>query len=357
MKKNVTPTSDQSPQDLFNEAEKLFQAGDFESASELYIELTSITSSAPYAYYRLAGIANAASEPERAKDLYYNAFALKPDICGDLLSKEHANNNYVFQKKKDEAAQENCPLCGLPGKAFWCYCTLEVSAAYYQQYNPVRLWMRCEECNHLFAGEFPENQYANTNTEDLERLPVEKLGMPTKREFFPYFNEILTKLTQFTAGTELFEIGIGGSECLLVAQEMAINAFGIDISAGNVVKAQKYGLNAELHDFVEFETDKKWDILILGDVIEHVSDPVLAMEKVSNLLKDDGVLWMSTPNFESAFSIVAGHGDPMRREASHKNYFSRFSLFGLMDRFELVPIDYRISKHYNGSMEVVVKKM
>ena len=46
----------------------------------------------------------------------------------------------------------------------------------------------------------------------------------------------------------------------------------------------------------------------------------------------------------------------MRREASHKNYFSRFSLFNLLDRFDLVPVEYRISSHYNGSMEVIVIK-
>ena len=70
-----------------------------------------------------------------------------------------------------------------------------------------------------------------------------------------------------------------------------------------------------------------------------------------------GVLWLSTPNFESSFAIVAGHNDPMRREASHKNYFSRESLVNLLARFGLSPVDYRISGHYNGSMEVAAVKV
>ena len=61
-------------------------------------------------------------------------------------------------------------------------------------------------------------------------------------------------------------------------------------------------------------------MVIMGDVLEHVSDPVRAVEKAHELLEDDGALWISTPNFESAFSLVADHDDPMRRQQYHLNY-------------------------------------
>ena len=72
------------------------------------------------------------------------------------------------------------------------------------------------------------------------------------------------------------------------------------------------------------------------------------MGKVRGLLADSSVLWLSTPNFESSFAIVAVHNDPMRQEASHKNYFSRESLVNLLTRFGLSPVDNRISGQYNG---------
>ena len=46
----------------------------------------------------------------------------------------------------------------------------------------------------------------------------------------------------------------------------------------------------------------------------------------------------------------------MRREASHANYFSRFSFLNLLEKYSLVPVDYRISAQYNGSMEVIAVK-
>ena len=345
-----------NPKTVFDEAEKLHQSKNFEEAAARYLKLTSDVIFAPFAHYRLAGIANESRDPLVAKDLYYKAFSLKPDICKNILAQGHPNHNYIFPGKKDEALVEKCPLCGVSGEAYWCYSLIEMGSAHVQRFNPVRVWMRCDSCNHLFAEEFPELQPKKDSGADSKNTSKNVVAMPTKTGMFPYYSEILSKLARFTEGNGLLEIGFGGAECLLAAREMAFDTFGIEISEGNTMQALKYGLNAERHNFAEFETNRKWDIIIMGDVIEHVPCPVQAIEKAYGLLNDNGVLWISTPNFESAFSTAMGHADPMRREAGHKNYFSRFSLFKLLERFRFIPVDYRISSHYNGSMEVIVIK-
>ena len=111
---------------------------------------------------------------------------------------------------------------------------------------------------------------------------------------------------------------------------MGFDVTGIDIAKGIVDYANKsFNLNAYYIDFTKFQTDEKWDIIIMGDVIEHVFDPAVMIKKASEMLKDNGVLWVSTPNYQSAFSEISGHKDPMRYEVSHINYFSRDSLFML----------------------------
>jgi len=346
----------QNPQAVFGEAEKLNQAGHFKEAAAKYIKLTSNVAFAPFANYRLAGITNDSGDSLGAKELYYKAFSSKPDICKNILPPNHPNHSYIFQGKKDEILLEHCPLCGANGKAHWCYSLIEMGSTHVQKYNPVRVWMRCDGCNHLFAEEFPEWKLGKNLSADLKNIPKNAAGMPTKPALFSYYSKILSKLAQLAGGSEFLEVGFGGCECSLAAREMGFDVFGIEISGTNVVQALRYGLNAEIHDFVEFETNRKWDIIILGDVIEHVSDPIQAAEKIHELLKDDGVVWMSTPNFESAFSTVTGHADPMRREAGHKNYFSRASLLKLMARVNFVSVNYQISSHYNGSMEIVFVK-
>jgi 2-polyprenyl-3-methyl-5-hydroxy-6-metoxy-1,4-benzoquinol methylase len=344
--------------ELYDIDNKMKKAGEFlsngqyEAAIEIYLDMAKREpSAAPYAYYFLGLISNITGDPVTAKGLFYQALALEPDICKMLLGENHPNRDYVFSGKKDEVLHKNCCLCGSEGVERWCYFTLHMPSAHLQDYNPVRLWMYCEICHHMWAEEFPiqKDLMLKKASESEEVEP----GVPTNPGSFGYYSKILSTLGRFSEGNELLEIGVGGSECALVAQEMGYNVFAVDISAGNVLQAQKYGIKSELWDFMDYEGEQQWDIIIMGDVIEHVSDPVAAMEKVSKLLTKDGVLWLSTPNFEAAFAVYTGHNDPMRKEASHKNYFSRQSMFALLERFGFIPVDYQVSGRYNGSMEII----
>jgi 2-polyprenyl-3-methyl-5-hydroxy-6-metoxy-1,4-benzoquinol methylase len=339
---------------IFAEAERLSALGDLEGAATRYLELTKDAAFAPLAFFQLAQAVNRAGDPLAAKDCFYQAFSMKPNIAKLVLPKEHPNHNYIFPGKKDEKAFDRCPLCGAEGRPYLCYSTIFLTSTNIQSYNPVRLWMICDACSHLFAGEFPEPQPETHSQSDPEN-PI--LGaVPTNPGLFPYYSNILSRLAKFAKGTELLEIGLGGSDCLLAAREMGFNTFGIDIVEPNVMQARQYGLDAERHDFMKFNPNRKWDIIIMGDVLEHVSDPVAALQKTCCLLNDSGALWISTPNFYSAYGAISGHNDAMRIVATHKNYFSRNSLYKLLDRIHLFPMEYRISSHFNGSMEVICKK-
>jgi len=195
----------------------------------------------------------------------------------------------------------------------------------------------------MFARHFPEKLFLY-NDEPRTPNPV----------FFSYYSNVFNRISQYTQGMNLFEVGIGACECLLAAQEVGFDSFGIDVIEKHVLMArEKYNLNAQTADFVEFQSERKFDIIIMGDVIEHVSDPVLAILKAYDLLDDGGALWVSTPNFDSAFSVASGHYDAMKRQQYHLNYFSRDSFFMLLDKCGFTPVDYCISNHYNGSMEVI----
>lgn len=57
--------------------------------------------------------------------------------------------------------------------------------------------------------------------------------------------------------------------------------------------------------FEEFNTDLKFDTIIMGHVLEHIEDPVMVLSKIYNWLSDDGVLLVSVPNAKSIHRIVA----------------------------------------------------
>ncbi len=333
------------PNGIFKKAEALRGEGRLDEAAAQYGLLLNDSMFGPVCMYRLAQVANEQGNAQEAYDLYNRAFAAQPAICKIIFPEGHPHRDYVFGGMKQELEYGTCPLCGEAGKPHWCY-PMPETANYTPEFNPVRLWLRCESCNHLFSKYYPERLFLY-NDEPRKAQPA----------FFAGYSDILSNIRRYTQGTALFEVGVGACECTLVAREMGYDVFGIDVIARHVQDARElYGLNVETHDFGEFETDKTWDVMIMGDVLEHVTDPVAAIEKANRMLNRGGVLWVSTPNFESAFSAFAGHNDPMRRQTFHLNYFSRDSLYGLLRRFGFEPMDYRVSPHYNGSMEIIAVK-
>jgi len=66
----------------------------------------------------------------------------------------------------------------------------------------------------------------------------------------------------------------------------------------NVLKNKKKGIYCA--NFYRFNTKKKYDLLTLNKVLEHVENPVKFLLKAKKFLKDDGYIYMELPDIEEA---------------------------------------------------------
>lgn len=74
---------------------------------------------------------------------------------------------------------------------------------------------------------------------------------------------------------------------------------GVELDKGDVALARKvlrnvYNLNIETEDLSDIK--EKYDIIYLGDVVEHLFYPIATLEKCKQLLKKDGKIIFSIPN-------------------------------------------------------------
>lgn len=51
--------------------------------------------------------------------------------------------------------------------------------------------------------------------------------------------------------------------------------------------------------FEDFHPEKKYDVIVMGHVLEHVEDPVAILEKAKDWLDDDGFIFAAVPNAHS----------------------------------------------------------
>ena len=83
--------------------------------------------------------------------------------------------------------------------------------------------------------------------------------------------------------------------------------------------------------FEDFETDKKYDLIILGFVLEHVDNPCLILEKYKKLLTPQGKMFIAVPNAETLnrrIGYCAGLLDDIKelsendKAFGHKRYYT-----------------------------------
>ena len=295
-------------------------------------------------------------QPLRAYQLAIRAFELNNRLFGSLQPENNPLHNYVYSPVEEDHF-EKCPVCHGNGMPF--YCAEQICAAnYIPSFSPVKLWMKCDSCGQIYTYNFPKSFLQKVDELQPE---AEELGdssyMQSRPGWLPVLGDILKKTASYTNGRKLLDVGVGGGELIAAALELGFDVEGVEISKRQV-QALKALLNVEIHctDFLEFNTTNKFDIITMGDVIEHVKDPTAAIEKANALLAENGVLWLSTPNFESGFSRIMGFRDPMWREPYHITYFCYTGLKKLLLEHGFEVLDYSISRRYNGSMEIIAKR-
>jgi len=101
-------------------------------------------------------------------------------------------------------------------------------------------------------------------------------------------------------GGRLLDVGCGNGGFLELACQAGWMVEGVDVDPGAVATACSRGLDVRQGGIELFNGQQAcYDVITLCHVIEHLHDPVAALERLCALLKPGGVLWLDTPNLGS----------------------------------------------------------
>lgn len=134
----------------------------------------------------------------------------------------------------------------------------------------------------------------------------------------------LTKLGLTRDGAAVCEIGCAeGGVLAAFAERGASLALGTDIQGALLTQVstplwQSLGVPMEFtqHDVIYEDIPNEWqrrfDLVVLRDVIEHLDDPVIALRNITRLLKPGGAVMVTFPPYTSPFG---GHQQLMSTPA------------------------------------------
>lgn len=129
--------------------------------------------------------------------------------------------------------------------------------------------------------------------------------------------------------------------------------YGVESSSTAAKKAAKKGIKVEQGDFMEITPfpKEKFDVIIAGEIIEHVFDTDLFIKKIADMLKDNGTLIITTPNVASLprrVMLMLGKNPVLENRvipdvtAGHIRYFTFPELHKLLE-------DYGFEVHHSKS--------
>lgn len=103
----------------------------------------------------------------------------------------------------------------------------------------------------------------------------------------------------------------------------------------------------ETMDLAEAFGDDRFDVIVFGDVLEHLRDPLPVLRRAKALLADGGSVVASIPNIAHGsvrLALLAGRFDYQELgllDSTHVRFFTRSSMEDLFRDAGLVPIDVR----------------
>jgi 2-polyprenyl-3-methyl-5-hydroxy-6-metoxy-1,4-benzoquinol methylase len=184
------------------------------------------------------------------------------------------------------------------------------------------------ELNMLRTFPEPENLYSYYNSEDYishtdsANSLVEKLYQYIKKYNLKRKVSLINKYTD--SDKTLLDIGAGTGAFLKSAKQNGWETYGIEPSQKARDLALKKGL--ELKENLDLLDKRRFQVITLWHVLEHLPDLELQIEKITSLLHNDGTLMIAVPNFKSYDAKYYKEYWAAYDVPRHLSHFSQFSI-------------------------------
>lgn len=138
-----------------------------------------------------------------------------------------------------------------------------------------------------------------------------------KKIILTIFSDLLKEGKNKDQDFTVLDVGCGTGEYSIYLAEKGLTVTGIDFSEYAVKTAQDKctGMqngtaNFFVGDISTFTTTRKFNLIVLSEVLEHIDDDIAIVKKFAGFLKTDGHILLSVP-FDNALwsseDVLAGH--------------------------------------------------
>lgn len=193
---------------------------------------------------------------------------------------------------------------------------------------------QCPTCTHIFAKnrfkqEILERLYKDSVSDELDRV-VNRYSFNQK-----YWSKVYTKYlsfieTQFGMPTKLLDVGCGtGSFIEACVDRGQKNCYGLDVydqlvdTLSQIIPQNHiYSVNS----FYDANLPLDFEVITMWGVLEHLTNPIEALQKAQECIKDGGLIIALVPNLNSRAFKILGVNTPTLNPRQHISFPTRQSM-------------------------------
>ena len=205
------------------------------------------------------------------------------------------------------------------------YYSKQVDRDMYHHIQGIRL-QNCARCSTYYYSDVPTREYAKQIYTDLidPRVSFEKHVESSSHKKVKA-RTLLKKLIVLSGNArihKLIDVGCGWGSFMAAAKTIGIEPLGVETADPKVGYLRGKGFNI-VTSLVDIE-ESLYDIAILNQVLEHVSNPLEILRAIEKSLIADGVVYISVPRYDKSIlkkKLLCEKGPLQPLE--HLNMFSK----------------------------------
>lgn len=204
-----------------------------------------------------------------------------------------------------------------------------------RQVNKYKI-LKCNNCEVVFSWPLRASQdvYDSAYTKKGDYQKYIDIGVDAESGAY-HLTWAMRNFLKFSMPKgKLLDIGCSTGAFMQSAKNMGWKVEGVEISYKAAAMAKKLtNSKVFIGKVEEFQSDEKFDAITAWEVLEHVEDPLEFIESCQKLLKPNGILALSTPNWNSPWvkkSNKDEHWPPF-----HLTFWNRFTIKTLFDKSNL----------------------
>ena len=229
-----------------------------------------------------------------------------------------------------------CPICREQSKILWLKSKSEKSLIEFKpsgKSNKNFDIYECSFCDLKYVYPTPPSPDILSGYENSADVDFVSQHRGRLKTFSRYIKRIPTQTNMDYSNLKFLDVGCASGSFLAAAKKMGAMGVGLELNSFLADWGRKnYGVDIIQGSLESFHFNDTYNCVTFWDVLEHLQNPLQAIESVAKNLPIGGLLIFSLPDTDSFYSKYLRRFWPMILDV-HLTYFNNKSLSFLVSKF------------------------